>query len=377
MEVILQADVVNLIALIVFTIAVCWRMDQIRRYGGGLQALAMTVSIIGFTLAFVAANPSMGKRVDAVTFEGMARVLIWGMLALGVAALIVVFYYVPGESARARRAGIEAVPLTIAAAGLQIAMVYIPREVRDNALSGNSVRYWAFAAFFLIASVYLTYGFSACVASIRQFVPAAAGYLRVSLSLLIVGLSALAVVAVLQIAFIFGAMTRSFVVPSLLTVGNILTVAGMFAFMLGITYPLIHARIRWIRARFTLREQYRDLEPLWTVVTEAVPEVVLPAPDGGELKATPIILFDRRVVEIRDALTQLSPLLPDDFDESSPERQAKLIGVAARRYADEGAPSGEVRDILPTTAATIVGDGEPLREVSLAMSRGPKRWVKS
>lgn len=113
------------------------------------------------------------------------------------------------------------------------------------------------------------------------------------------------------------------------------------------------------------------------MVTEAVPEVVLPAPDGGELKATPIILFDRRVVEIRDALTQLSPLLPDDFDESSPERQAKLIGVAARRYADEGAPSGEVRDILPTTAATIVGDGEPLREVSLAMSRGPKRWVKS
>ncbi|NNG97223.1 hypothetical protein HLA97_08160 [Gordonia araii NBRC 100433] len=372
----LQADVINVAALVVFALAVCWRMDQIRRHGGGLQATAMTVSIVAFTLAFVAANPEMARRLNTGVFDGFARVMVWCMLALGVAALVVVFYYVPGESARARRAGIEAVPLMMAAGGLQIAMAFIPHDLRHNELSGNSVRYWAFAAFFLIASTYLTYGFAACINSIRQFVPSAAGYLRVSLILLVAGLAALMLAAVVQIVFILGAMTRWFLVPSMISAAHLLTLIGMFGFLLGICYPLVHARFRWVRARLTLRQQYRDLEPLWQIVADAVPAVVLPGEDGSELKSSATVLFGRRVVEIRDALTQLSPLLPDDFDECSPERQARLITVAAQRYADEGEASGEVRDLLPAHASTLVGDAEPLREVSLALTRDA-RWVSA
>ncbi|MFT3901441.1 MAG: hypothetical protein QM728_14505 [Gordonia sp. (in: high G+C Gram-positive bacteria)] len=373
---IFSADTVNFLALVIFAVAVCWRMDQIRRYGGGLQAAAMTVSIVAFTLAFVAANPAVARRLNSGVFDGFARVLLWCMLALGVAALVVVFYYDPAQSHRARRAGIEAIPLTIAAVGLQVAMSMIPHDLRLDDLDGSSAKDWAFATFFLIGSIYLTYGFTACIKSIRQFVPAAAGYLRTSLVLLILGLVALATASALQIVFIVGVMTGWFVLPGLLYATNILVLVGMAGFLLGISYPLIYSRIRWIKARLTLRQQYRDLEPLWQVVTGAVPGVVLPGKDGAELNASPMVLFNRRVVEIRDGLTQLSPLLPDDFAQCSPERQGKLITAAAKKYADKGEAPGEVRDLLPANASTLVGDAEPLREVSLTLTR-EARWVSS
>ncbi|MFT4201184.1 MAB_1171c family putative transporter [Gordonia sp. (in: high G+C Gram-positive bacteria)] len=373
---ILSADVVNFVALLIFTVAVIWRMDQIRRYGGGLQAAAMTASIVAFTLAFVAANPAVARRLNDGVFDGFARVVLWCMLAVGVAALIVVFYYDPATSARARRAGIEAIPLVIAAVGLQVAMSMIPHELRLDDLNGSTAKDWAFATFFLIGSIYLTYGFASCVRSIRQFLPAAAGYLRTSLVLLILGLLALAAAAFLQIVFILGVMTHWFVAPALLTATHVLVLIGMVGFLLGISYPLIHSRVRWVRARLTLRQQYRDLEPLWEVVTTAVPGVVLPGKDGAELDASTMVMFNRRVVEIRDALTQLSPLVPEDFADSSPERQGRLITAAARKYARKGEAPGQVRDLLPAGAATLIGDAEPLREVSLTLTRGA-RWVKS
>ncbi|QKT05821.1 hypothetical protein HUN08_00365 [Gordonia sp. X0973] len=376
MESVLRADVVNLIALAVFAFAVCWRMDQIRRDGGGLQATAMTVSVVAFTLAFVSANTNLAQRLNGWTFDGFSRVLLWSMLALGAGALVVVFYYSPAESGRARRAGIEAVPLTIAAAGLQIAMTQIPHNLRHTDLTGNSARYWAFATFFLIASTYLAYGFSASIGSIRQFMPAAAGYLRVSLILLIGGLAALATASLVQIVFILGAIIGWHELNPLLAAARALALSGLLGFLTGIAYPLLHARVRWIRARLTLRRQYRDLEPLWETVTGAVPAVVLPGHDGEDLKASAMVRFNRRVVEIRDALTQISPLLPHDFEQSSPERQAKLISAACRRYRDDGDAPGEVRDVLPARASTIIGDAEPLREVSITMTRGA-RWVSN
>ncbi len=125
-----------------------------------------------------------------------------------------------------------------------------------------------------------------------------------------------------------------------------------------------------------LCRRYDDLEPLWQTVTDAVPGVVLPGRDGTELKASSMVCYGRRVVEIRDALTQLSPLLPDGFDECSPERQAKLIRSAAKRYLDDGQALGPVRDLFSAHASSLVGDAEPLRAVSLALT-GTARWVKS
>ena len=77
----------------VFTVAFCWRLDQIRKHGGGFQAIALTVSIAALVIAFVSANGDVVDAIDTITFTGAARVVFYAMLSLGVAALILVFFF--------------------------------------------------------------------------------------------------------------------------------------------------------------------------------------------------------------------------------------------------------------------------------------------
>ena len=41
-----MTDVINLVALVAFVLALCWRLDKIRRGSGGLQAIAMAAGRI-------------------------------------------------------------------------------------------------------------------------------------------------------------------------------------------------------------------------------------------------------------------------------------------------------------------------------------------
>ncbi len=85
-----SVGIFNTIALVVFTVAFCWRLDQIRKHGGGFQAIALTVSIAALVIAFVSANGDVVDAIDTLTFTGAARVVFYAMLSLGVAALILV-----------------------------------------------------------------------------------------------------------------------------------------------------------------------------------------------------------------------------------------------------------------------------------------------
>ncbi len=78
--------VINVLALVIFAAALCWRIDQLRRHGGGLQAFAMTVAVTALTLAFVVDNDSVAHTLDDWLFAGASRVVLYGLLALGVAA---------------------------------------------------------------------------------------------------------------------------------------------------------------------------------------------------------------------------------------------------------------------------------------------------
>lgn len=95
---------VNAVAAVVFAFAFCWRLDQIRRGGWGLQPLAMMVAVAALTLAFVVVDDSVADALNAVGFAGASRVAFYALLAIGVAALVVVFFF-PGQVTRERRAG--------------------------------------------------------------------------------------------------------------------------------------------------------------------------------------------------------------------------------------------------------------------------------
>ena len=154
-----MTDVINLVALVAFVLALCWRLDKIRRGSGGLQAIAMTVAIAALTLAFVVSTRTSAHFLDEHVYAGSSRWLYYALLALGVAALVIVFFFPTARASRERRAGHEAFPLVVALIGLQVALVFTPDSLRTSSVSEWSFKNWGFALFYVIASAYLAYGF--------------------------------------------------------------------------------------------------------------------------------------------------------------------------------------------------------------------------
>lgn len=320
----------------------------------------MTSAIGALTLAFVVSNKGVARFLNDLLFTGALRVLLYGLLALGVASLIVVFFFSSKDSVRQRRAGVEAIPLVVAVVGLQVTMLLIPLDLRTQGLSASTTRNIGFAFFFLIASGYLAYGLLQCVRSIRRFLRMADGYLKVSLLILITGLILLAVGSLTQIIYVLSSLLWGVSLLGLMQVSTILSLIGLVAFLVGISYPMLYARSRAIVAGLRRRRRYRELEPLWTLVTWAVPGVVLPGHGGDQLKSTPTVLFERRIVEIRDGLTQLSPLLSQEFDAAPDADRAALLREAVDKYREAGTSKGAVRDVLPADGTSLDEDAEPL-----------------
>lgn len=354
----------NTFAAVIFAGALCWRLDKVRREGGGLQPLAMTVAISALTLAYVVSNHSVTEAIDTVLFTGAERTMFYALLAIGVAALVVVFFFPGRSTTRERRAGIEAVPLVVAIIGLQVTMLVIPSGLRTQRISDWTVNNIAFAVFVLIASGYLAYGFFACVRSVRQFFRLAEGYLRASLGLLLFGLGLLGLSSVVQILFVVGSAGKLFLAPWLLNFSQVMSVVGVVAFLVGICLPMLNSRWRSITARRRHRRNAEQLLPLWQTVTRGVPEVVLP----GTGPTSPSMLFHRRVVEIRDALTQLSPCLSEDFEYAPDEARADMIEEAVYHYTN-GHRTGAVRDVLPGAGGDIDADAVPLLRLSRVIAR--------
>ncbi|KAF0967458.1 hypothetical protein BPODLACK_04116 [Gordonia sp. YY1] len=357
--------VVNAIAAAVFAFAFCWRLDQIRRAGWGLQPLAMMVAVASLTLAFVVVDESVSAALDDNGFPGLSRVAFYALLAIGVAALVIVFFF-PDRVSRERRAGWEALPLVASLVGLQVTMLVIPVEIRTATISEWTVQNWGFALFMLIASGYLTYGFAACVNSVRKFYATADGYLRVSLGLLIGGLGLLALSAVGQIVFVIVSATNVVRSPWLVTTNRVVAILGIVVFLSGISYPMVYARVQTFLANRRRRRLDIELLPLWRLVTEAVPEVVLP--DPGPL--SPTTRLHRRVVETRDALTQISPHLSVAFDYAEVGVQARMLraavdGMTSPAVAEK--TSGAVRDLAPADGEGLEADAAPLIRLSTAL----------
>lgn len=327
----------------------------------------MTSAIGAFTLSFVVANRGISQFLNHEFFTGIARVLLYGLLALGVASLIVVFFFSSAETQRQRRAGVESIPLVVAIAGLQVTMLLIPLNLRTQGLSASTTQNIGFAFFFVIASGYLAYGFIQCVRSIRRFLALASGYLRVSLIVLIVSLGFLTIAALLQIGYVLTSLLGEVSILPVMRVSTILSLVGLVGFLLGISYPMIYSRTRAAIAAIRRRRRYRDLEPLWVLVTSAVPSVVLPGHGGDELRSSPAVLFERRIIEIRDGLTQLSPLLPDAFNDADEGERVALLRTAVERYREAGTSSGPVRDVLPADGSTLDDDAEPLLKLARAI----------
>lgn len=344
---------INSLGFAIFGAALWWRVLQIRRSRGDIQALALVVAIGSFTVSVIVLFAHGRESIDEVVFTGFSRLLGHTLLALGVAALLVVFLATASEDDRLRRASIEAIPLVVLVIALNTAMAYTPAAVRDSPISEWTGSEIGFAAFFLAAGAYVIYALGTVARSMHELTRMAENPLRISLQVMSVGVLGAAAGNLLVCAFIVESLLTGEGNGTVFTIAGRLGLAGPVIFLIGLMFPAVHAGL----AKRTYRNQHERelarLQPLWELLTNQVPEVVMPIAGA---QVTVHERFRRSVVEIRDILVQISPHLPDDF---APTDVAAL-DAALLTYRDRRSEALPSRPVLAVAGDSVDDDAAPL-----------------
>ncbi|MFI5609382.1 MAB_1171c family putative transporter [Amycolatopsis sp. NPDC051903] len=246
---------------------------------------------IGFTVAF-----TRSMRFGAAARLGRHAVLSWGVIATEVVLFVL---------ARPRRSGEDTV---VPAAGRPFFVAY---EL-------------VFIAYGVLSLVLVAVFFA------RFAVRARAGSLRTGLWLIFAGVVAAVAWTLWDLDDVASLLstggveaTEDLPAAALGAACVVLAVAGS---TLSVWGPLLAAPLRWLRAY----RAYRRIEPLWTVLREAVPGIAFD-PARGLAGGAEFALY-RRVIEIRDGHLALRPY----FDPGLPGRvadRARRSGVPARSVA--------------------------------------------
>jgi hypothetical protein len=141
--------------------------------------------------------------------------------------------------------------------------------------------------------------------------------------------------------------------------------------LLGVVYPGVVGRAG--RAWHN-RRAYRELEPLWTALHQAFPETML-RPAGESTVADRLVWRSvdrrhyRRVMEIRDGLTLLSPWLSEADVDHRPDRVAEWIRAALGARLTGAEPTG--RPFVVAAPSTPGFDSESAELVALSRAFRP------
>ncbi|MEV4148328.1 MAB_1171c family putative transporter [Amycolatopsis sp. NPDC049691] len=364
---------VNVVAMVLFAAALAWRIYQVQR-APTVPNWAVTACVAGFAAAFLLQQQVISDDIDAVFGRGAARVLNNALLACGVCALVIFFLGSALGPRRYRRVAVELVPLAAAITLMVVTMALTPPELRGLPLGPSTIHDSGVASFYLGAGLYLIYGLIACTAWIVRYLRVADRHLRIGLRMGAVGMASAAIGSIFRALYIVVAWVFGPVVKILLLLGVPFVIVGGMLFLLGVTYPGVRARVSALRRRRRHRREHEALGPLWTVLVQAFPSIVLRTPPrrrGERLSPRSVHrVYYRRVIEIRDGLVQLSPYLDAGFGDivaTDPAAAAEALKAALARHAAGEESDGHAKQVLPAPADDIESDVRPLLALSAAM----------
>lgn len=366
---------VNVLAMLLFAAALSWRIYQLVR-APSLPNWAVTTAIAGFAAAFLLLLPAISVPLDGVFGRGAARVANNVLLAGGLCSLVIFFLgSAIGLRRRYGRVAAELIPLAAAITLMVVAMALTPEPLRGMDTTATTVHVSGIAVFYLGAGLYLIYGLVACIWWIGRYFRVADRNLRIGLRIGAAGLASMAAGSVLRALYIVIAWAFGPAVRALLLIAVPLVILGIVAFLCGVTYPGVRARFAAVGRRRRHRRRHERLAPLWTVLVEAFPSIVLrsaPRRRWDRVSSRGIHrAYYRRVIEIRDGLVQLSPYLATDFAElaeSDPAAAASALRSALTRRASGEASDGRAKQVLPAGADDLESDVRPLLALAAAVS---------
>jgi hypothetical protein len=359
--------------VVLFGIALGWRIYQLQRAPGRLPLWAVTVTVAGLFGSALFQQKVVSDALDSVSFAGAGRLLNNVLLAVALCSLLVFFLGSARGPGKYRRAAWELGPLGAAITLMCVALAITPPDVRGRSLGPAVVHVPGVALFYLGAGLYLIYGLIACAVWIFRYLRTADRQLRIGLRIGGYGLALAAAGSVLRALYIVIAWAGGPALPVLLTIAVPLVILGIVGFLVGITYPGVRARFAALRRRRRHGRYHRELTPLWTLLATAYPDIVLRAAPARTLEALrPRNVhrrYYRRVIEIRDGLVQLSPYLGTDLasaaEVDAAGAAAELKSALGKRAAGED--TGRQAHLVLPAANDIEADVRPLLALSRAI----------
>lgn len=291
---------------------------------------SLTASVLSFTQAANTWLTATTGKVNIPEPIGRTAVLVASW------AVVVMFQHVTSPDGAPPRAGRELRVLVAAVVGIWLLFVLSPASSPLHSLDrGHPPDDWMIA-YLMVNLGFVAWALTHVVISSGRYGPETAGPLRAGLSLVRAGaLLGLGYVVVKAIAVLYLARTGrredavfgATIARGLAISGGLLIAAGCVIPGLARTRHRPDGRTARVAAWWWTYRTHRQLGPLWRQLHEAMPEIALNAPrgrlvDGLDPRRVQMRLY-RRLVELRDALLELTPFL------SSSELEAQVAGAAA------------------------------------------------
>ncbi|WP_327352789.1 MAB_1171c family putative transporter [Streptomyces sp. NBC_01304] len=354
--------------------AIAWKIRQVVRDPRNAPLRSVTLCLVCAAASYPLAMPGGASGVDAVAGHGAAK-LLQNVLLLATLYFLMCFYLhsAADEQTGRRRARREGAGLLLVIAAL-VAIVASGHEVLAGSFSTADMTVPQAAGFYLLAGLYMMYALAAGFFWTRRYARLSPRPHSTGLWMTAVGLAAMACACAIRAVFVIVRSMGGTVPSGLNAAVALLLVISITVFVVGVSYPIVRARITAVRIWHRHRRVHHRLQPLWELLAEAYPDSVLqPTAKSWREKWSARSVhrrYHRRVVECRDGLVQVSPYLP-----ALPTQSAR---GAVLDSAPPEALAQSLRDVLAAGTPGASGTVEPVAAVPLALPsrQGPDADVE-
>ncbi|MFE2105367.1 MAB_1171c family putative transporter [Kitasatospora sp. NPDC059463] len=367
-------------ATVVLVAGSVWKAVDLARAPFDRALRVLVASLLLLTAGELLGFPAVLSATDAVTAAGVGELASGAASMAGLAALTVFFVSSLRGGYRENRARMrfEAALLGAVVAALALCTLATPEALRGHPPGTPGAARTSLAAFAVIGNGYLLY---ACLASALwagRYARPAGRHLALGLRTVTLGLG---VVALASAARMVRAGLRTGGPgphPAFDTGGWSPDDWGTGLVLAGLCYAAGAQLVAYVRSVLHHRRMYEGLAPLWTVLADAYPELVLTRePERTRFGRLGLrhthARFYRRLIECRDALVRLSPYLArvapaDDLAGGPADRLARHIAEALAlkpAVEDPNAALSATRVAFPS-ASGLGADARELVAVSQA-----------
>ncbi|MFD9511226.1 MAB_1171c family putative transporter [Streptomyces mirabilis] len=366
--------------ILAFAGALSWKIFQLVKAPRDMALRAVTLCLISAACSFVLARPPFARLIDVVGGPGAPR-LVQNLLVLSMAYWLMCFYLYSAAAdtaagnSRARR---EALLLALAAIGLTIATVAAAGYDKGANFRDSNLSDPALALFYLIANLYLVYALTMAFRWTCAYARASQRPLATGLWLAAVSIGAMAASCVIRTVLTALLWQGSTVPPAVTRASSFIIAIAVPLFLIGVSYPGVVTRIATVRLRRQHRRMYRQLGPLWELLNQAFPEHTLDRMPTKQWRdhLMPIGIhrrYYRRVIECRDGLVRISPLLAPAQGASQDQPKwadslADQLCAALHSEQPQPASAQAVAVAMPSTPS-LEDDARQLAELSDAVGR--------